>query len=589
MKKLFTLSLSLFLLGTMVNAQSNTMVMIEEGTQASCPPCATQNPAFDSMLDANDDKVVVLKYQTWWPGFDQMYLDNEADVINRINYYGINGVPTGVMNGSEWANDCGYWEGAPICLTAAEINAAHAVISPLTMSIDAQLVNGTLTVSGSITADAALSGTLKLRIALAEQHITSAQAPGGTNGETDYYHVMKSFVGGPAGITLSNMNMGDVYTIDETMSVSGLTIYNFDELEVVAWVQNDADKVIHQAAKDQNVEIIVDAANNASAGSISGTPLVLCAGQNTLSPMVTIQNGGNEILTSCDITYSVNGGSAQIFNWTGALATLATELVTLDPITFTSNAVDASVIEVMVGNPNGMTDEVSTDNTSSISIDPAPGTDYEVQVTIVADAYGDEIYWQISNSADEVVASGGNPNVGLDNVGTGTFPPPFSAESYANNSTNVIDVTLPAIDCYTFHITDYYGDGLLGAGGYTLKDNMGMVMHNDVEDFQDESIKNFSGDATSGVSESLLSNGLTMSPNPVADNLMVNFNLATQAEVSITVVNALGQEVINEFLGTRTMGATNTIVDMSNLEAGIYYVSVVAGSESASRKISVVR
>ena len=34
MKKLFTLSLSLFLLGSVASAQSNTMVMVEEGTQA---------------------------------------------------------------------------------------------------------------------------------------------------------------------------------------------------------------------------------------------------------------------------------------------------------------------------------------------------------------------------------------------------------------------------------------------------------------------------------------------------------------------------------------------------------------------------
>ncbi len=587
MKKLFTLSLSLFLLGSVASAQSNTMVMVEEGTQASCPPCASQNPAFDALLDANDDKVVVLKYQTWWPGFDQMYLDNEADVIARVNYYGFNGVPNGLVNGANIANDCGFYNGAPACLNQAEIDAAHAVIAPLTMELDAQLVNGTLTVTGTITADADLSGTLKLRIALAEQMIEYADVPGGTNGETEYFHVMKKFIGGPAGITLSNFTAGDVYTIDQTMSLSGVTVYNYDQMEVVAWVQNDANKVIHQAAKDQNVEIIIDAANNASAGSISGTPLVLCSGEQLLSPVVKLSNGGNEVLTSCDIIYSVNGGTEQTYNWTGSLQSLEDEDVTLGPI-----AVDvtgsSTTINVTVANPNGMMDEVATDNTSSIDIETAPGTEFTAELQLTTDGYGDEVYWQVTNSSGEIVASGGNPNVGLDNVATGTFPPPFSAESYGNNQTYTEEILLSSADCYTFHITDYYGDGLLGAGGYSLRDNTGAVMHSDVENYQDEAIKDFSGTGAVSVDENILNQGLVMSPNPVIDILNVNFNLASAEEVVIRVVNALGQEVGTEFIGTRSAGQTTAQIDMSLFDSGIYYVNVIAGAESAVRKITVV-
>ena len=46
MKKLITnLSTGLLLIGgSQVVAQSQKMVFVEEGTQASCPPCAAQNP-----------------------------------------------------------------------------------------------------------------------------------------------------------------------------------------------------------------------------------------------------------------------------------------------------------------------------------------------------------------------------------------------------------------------------------------------------------------------------------------------------------------------------------------------------------------
>ena len=323
MKRFFTLAILVLLFQLSVDAQSNTMVMIEEGTQASCGPCAAQNPAFDALLAANSDKVVVLKYQTWWPGFDQMYNDNPAPVQNRIEYYDISGVPTAVMNGALWANDCGAWEGAPACLNQAEIDIANAVISPLTMNINAAYDNGELKVTGTIICDTDLSGDLKLRVALTEQRIEIVDVPGGTNGETHYVHVMKGFIGGADGIALDNMVAGDTFNIDLARFLDAFPIYNFTQLEVIAFVQDDTDKKVYQAAKDQEVEIIVSTDNNAIAGTVVNPPAVICSGAASYAPSFKIQNGGNVGLTSCDITYSINGTTPKVYNWTGSLENLS--------------------------------------------------------------------------------------------------------------------------------------------------------------------------------------------------------------------------------------------------------------------------
>lgn len=74
-------------------------VMVEEFTNASCPPCAVNNPPFNVTLVANADKVTPLKYQVWWPGFDPMYEHNKADVGVRVAYYAVSGVPNGIENG----------------------------------------------------------------------------------------------------------------------------------------------------------------------------------------------------------------------------------------------------------------------------------------------------------------------------------------------------------------------------------------------------------------------------------------------------------------------------------------------------------
>jgi hypothetical protein len=140
-------------------------------------------------------------------------------------------------------------------LSASEINAAYEVISPLTIEFSAIVVDETLEITGTVTADMALSGDLKLRLAVAEQNIYKSDAPGGTNSEQVYHHVMKKFIGGSSGYSLDDMAAGDVYTFSVSTSLSSASIYNYDELEVVAFVQDDSDKTIYQAAKDQDVEL----------------------------------------------------------------------------------------------------------------------------------------------------------------------------------------------------------------------------------------------------------------------------------------------------------------------------------------------
>jgi len=55
MKRYYLLFFSIIGLILNLNAQSQRMVLIEEATNASCGPCASQNPAFDILLNQNRD------------------------------------------------------------------------------------------------------------------------------------------------------------------------------------------------------------------------------------------------------------------------------------------------------------------------------------------------------------------------------------------------------------------------------------------------------------------------------------------------------------------------------------------------------
>lgn len=295
-------------------AQAQRLVLVEEFTQASCPPCGQQNPAFDNLLNANSDKLTSLKYQVSWPGFDPMNLHNPTQVATRVSYYGVNGVPWAFVDGSSIPNDCGYWLGAPICLTQSEIDNEYAISSPFTLSLSHILSGGvdSIYVTLNITALASVSGNLKARIAVVEKEIHFTSQPG-NNGETDFENVMKQMIPNTTGTSLpATIDSGYTTTIIASWKLAN--IYDLNQLAVVAFIQNDNDKNIYQAAYSEPLPALTDIAS----ATLSGYNPVTCTG--SVTPNATITNAGSNTITAATISYSVDGGPAQTCDWNGSLA-----------------------------------------------------------------------------------------------------------------------------------------------------------------------------------------------------------------------------------------------------------------------------
>ena len=193
MKRIFTSFLTLCI-GFSAFSQSQRTVLIEEGSNASCGPCAAQNPAFKVLLDANTAKAVSLKYQWYFPGFDPMHNHNPAEANGRFEtYYGQNGVPTAMIDGTIPSFGGNPYDGAPAGFTQGLIDTRHAVTSPFDIELTYSLTPETITVTATATCSEATAGNFKLRIAVIEEQISFASAPG-SNGETDFYNVMKKFL-----------------------------------------------------------------------------------------------------------------------------------------------------------------------------------------------------------------------------------------------------------------------------------------------------------------------------------------------------------------------------------------------------------
>src|SRR5688572_2868181 len=180
-------------------AQSQRLVLFEEFTQASCAPCAVINPPLNQMLNKYHDKVVSIKYQTYFPGIDPMNQDNPDDVDDRFDYYNLFGVPTGELDGGI------AFSGTPDQMDSTDILNRYAISSPFNIDVDYYLSpnNDSIYCSAAIHASQAVSGNLVAHMVIIERDIYFSYTPG-TNDEKHFEGVMKKMLPSSAGTPLQS-------------------------------------------------------------------------------------------------------------------------------------------------------------------------------------------------------------------------------------------------------------------------------------------------------------------------------------------------------------------------------------------------
>lgn len=230
--------------------QGTRLTLMEEFTSSTCPPCFTLNTTgfngvgmntYLSNENANAETgagLAAVKYQVNWPGSgDHAY---NAEVGQRVSFYGITGAPTVLADAGEAGN-------------GAAINAAKNV--PAFVDIAASHTMDGSTVSVDVTVDPYMNiSGAKLRIALLDKEYAAGALSSFSNGETEFHHVFRKFVSqGTVNLTATNQ-----YTATEsynyTIQASGypsqgsFNLHNGSEQEVVVWLQNDATGEIYNAA-----------------------------------------------------------------------------------------------------------------------------------------------------------------------------------------------------------------------------------------------------------------------------------------------------------------------------------------------------
>lgn len=228
------------------------MPLYETFTSSTCPPCAPGNANFHSQLTGKDGEYVSIKFQQNFPGAGDPYGTDEA--VNRRGFYGINAIPALVIDGTFETNSNSFVVGMH--------EAARAIPAFMDIKVEYEVDEPNQRVDYEIEIDALNDfGQVDLYVAILEGMTFNNTA---TNGETEFEQVMKKMLPDENGQSIT-LNAATPFTLTDAYTFNGSyrlpanfagqvnhatehSVEEFDDLYVVAWVQDPNTDEVYQAA-----------------------------------------------------------------------------------------------------------------------------------------------------------------------------------------------------------------------------------------------------------------------------------------------------------------------------------------------------
>ncbi|WMX15638.1 T9SS-dependent choice-of-anchor J family protein [Aureispira sp. CCB-E] len=646
MKKFLLSALCALSTTALVQAQIAKKPLIEHFTQASCGPCASQNPTMYNTLNnfgtANYTKIT---YQVSWPGTDPMNAEYPAGPNDRRNYYSVSGVPDASLNGGATA--------APnTAVTSSTLSNAAALTTPYEIRVNQTWTSGTsvdVNVVIKNVTSAAIADADRFHLAMVEENITFASAPG-SNGETAFFYVVRDMYdastgsSSTAGATIGSIPAGD--SIMYTLTVTPPSyIRDLNQVSFVGFVQNNGTKVVHQSTKS-------------TAGNVPGLLNVGATANSTVgagycnynfTPSVNFTNNGSIPVTSVTAQYTINGGAPISETYTGNLASGQSTAITFPGATLAagSSNVEYTITDVNNGGtysqgPVTMAPESYSKLPTTAAAAPltegmesAPltsGTGYSrTLATGIFDAdasipeasfsvldgptynYGAIGGMAASNRSIRFRFFGiqsGSMSVVMNkvNLGAGSAVSFDHAYRQYSSENDRLEVEV-STDCGATWTTVW---NQAGSALMTLPASQTQFVPSAASDWRSTTVDLTAYDNTNDVvirfkGTSAYGNNLFLDniniadgvvsvnnvqkeaaevrimPNPVSSQMTLEFTMENTADANINIVNALGQQV--QQVANGSFSGTNVLeVNTSELAAGVYFVNIVTEQGKTTKR-----
>ena len=301
----------------------------------------------------------------------------------------------------------------------------------------------------------------------------------------------------------------------------------------------------------------------------------LCLAQ-LFKPVVHMVNLGTDSLRSAALELRWNSTLLQTIQWSGALGTYGEQPIAFDSF-YRSGA---GVLEVQLLNVNNKPDDQPVNNNASaVFTAPTAFKSHAVLLKLRTDQFGGELYWDVRDDQNQVLASGGNQTVGPN--GGGQFPlgAPPDPNAYGNEVFVKDTIFLPDDGCYTLHVVDGFGDGICckyGNGYLRLFDlEAQQTPLINISSFETDVYKHFSAQIpVTAVHPEQPDMPMRCYPNPVYDKLYISLPGEKTKPYALNVYNSMGSRLIHQAVFVGTTDA----LDVGWLPNGWYVLQVMDDS-----------
>ncbi|WP_107037393.1 LamG-like jellyroll fold domain-containing protein [Brumimicrobium mesophilum] len=283
-------------------------------------------------------------------------------------------------------------------------------------------------------------------------------------------------------------------------------------------------------------------------------------------PVVTVQNSGSNDVTSMTITYSINGGSPETYDWTGTLSFLEKEDIVLPSgaTLWNSTIQGSNNFEASISTVNGSADEYVHNNSYKSTFTATDIVEPFFILEIKTNSTASQNKYRIEDTDGNII---------------------MERTSLSNNTTYNDTLALTR-GCYRFVIEDTGGNGIdfwannEGTGSMRIKKIAGNQIKRFEGDFGSSFIYEFS--ITSDVStsnQSMYAPSFTVSPIPAND--FINIDIKGSQEGTYSVFNAQGQSMKT---GTIKELKENSSISIRDWDATVYFIHFNTAEKTTVQK-----
>jgi len=550
-KSIFTIIVLLASVSVLISQQiARDKVVVEIGTGTWCPYCPGAAMGADDLV-ANGHDVAIIENHN---GDDYTTAASNA----RNSYYNISGYPTALFDGGSAvvggsANQSMYPTYLP------KYNQKIAIPSSFSVDIvgtSSGLIDFNVDVTIEML-DPYSGSDIRLHCA-----ITESEIPKYWQGQTELNFVQRLMLPTHAGITL-DFSGGNI--INQNYSFSLDPSWVTEHCEMVIFLQENGSKEILQGSKRELIEMGNVNDYDASITQLSNLPENVCTG--VFFPKLVVRNNGNVNLSSLTFNYQVNGGDFSTFEWTGDLAFLEEEEVSLPDIAFTP--VDENYLLIYSENPSGNPDQYPLNDTILHMVAYAEITPTAIGIIMRTDNKPGETSWELKDSEGTVIYSG----------------VPYSEP----NLTIMEDFQLEDLSCYQFFFYDTGGDGLNSPGFFALYYGSNNYILQGIGDFGAISATDFQTDDDTGIEDIIAHAEIKVYPNPFSNYTNIAITTEEVSHIQLKMYNIIGELVYQSDEGIHAAGEQLIKVNGENLRNGIYFIQLMVNEQLITERVTVAR